>query len=108
MQIVLISHPSFRLSANLALHTLLPPGRHQSLPLGAVLGEILRNEAALSQHHRLHALTCTRGGDADDGRLSQRVHLLKLWRGKLGLFVAAEHFQSVWQLELLQQPENAL
>jgi hypothetical protein len=108
VKIVLISHPSLSLATNLALHTLLPSLRHQLLTLRHILRKILSDEATLSQGDRLSVFTGTSRSDLNHRRLAQWVHLLQLRGSHHGLLVAVEDLKLIGQIELLEQPEDAL
>lgn len=94
------------LAADGVFLALLPALGDEALALGEVRAEVLGHPAALGQHNGLGI--GAGGRDADDGRLAERVHLLELRGRQEGLLVAVEDFDLVVDLELLEEPKDAL
>ena len=104
VQEVLVPHPCLGLAAHLAFLAVLPARRHQGLALGEVVAQVLHDEGRLCKHDRLRGTGCRDG----DGRgLAERVDLLELGRGQ-HVLLAMVDLEVVRDLQLLQQPENAL
>lgn len=105
MHEVAIAHPLLALAADLALVALeVASGDKRRTSLAEVIDEILNDRARLGQHHGLGSIG---GLDGDDGRLAQWVHFLQLGGRKL-VGAALESLEFIFQLQLLQQPENAV
>lgn len=106
MQIVLVAHPGLGLAADAALGALAPARGHEAGPGRQMLAQVLRHEAALGQDEGRAA--GAGAGDADDGRLAERVHALEGGGRQQRLAVAAEALHLVGGAELLEEPEDAL
>lgn len=106
VQVVLVAKVGLSLAANGVLLALLPALGDEALALGVMGAEVFGHPAALGQDNGLGI--GAGGRDADDGRLAERVHLLELGRREEGLLVAVEDFDLVVDLELLEEPEDAL
>ena len=72
---------------------------------GEVIAEPLDDEAALGEHE---ALGAAGGRDTQHGGLAERVDLLELRRGELRGRVAVEDLDRVLELELVEEPDDAL
>ena len=105
MQEVLVLHPRLGLTTDLAFHAVAPSRRCQRGVLSEMLDQVLDDDRALGDDRGL-AGTC--GLDADDRGLSEWVDLFQLRRCEHGLRVAMEDFELVGELQLFEQPENAL
>lgn len=100
-----VAHPFLALSTDLALATgLIALGHQGGIPLAEVIAQILDDGARLGQDH---GLVGARGLDFDDGRLAQGVDLLELGGRKL-VGATLENLQLILQLELFQQPQDAV
>lgn len=68
--------------------------------------QVLRHEATFGQDNRLLAIARRR--DGNDGGLSKRMDLLKLRGREQGFLVAVEDLDFIRDLELFEQPDDAL
>lgn len=114
MQEVLVPQPALRLASDHALLAVAVAAREQVPGAAEVLAQVLRDEAALGEDElptgSLLAARCWVGrgqGDAHDGRLAERVHLVQLGRRE-HVAGAPEHLDLVGHAELLEQPDEAL
>ncbi len=114
MQVILVAHPLVRLPAEATLPAGAIPLREEGAAIGSskVLSQVLSNEARLGQDEGLarlggRVLGVGREGDGDDGGFAQGVDLLELgWGEHVG--AAAEDLDLVGEMELLEQPGDAL
>ena len=101
MDEVFVGQPGIGLAGDRALAALtVPPGDQGR---AKVLGQVLDYQPGLSQHQLLLA----RHFDRDDRRPAERMDLLQ-GRVSQQALVTLEPLQFVGELELLQQPQDAL